>query len=75
MVRFACYTSQFEPKHVEEALKDAEWIQAIQVEGFDFYETFSLVARLEAIKMLFVVATHLDILASNCFKWMSKVSS
>ncbi|KAA3461202.1 Retrovirus-related Pol polyprotein from transposon TNT 1-94 [Gossypium australe] len=32
MVRFACYTSQFEPKCVEEALEDAEWIQAMQDE-------------------------------------------
>ncbi|KAA3459617.1 Retrovirus-related Pol polyprotein from transposon TNT 1-94 [Gossypium australe] len=79
MVRFACYTSQFEPKRVEEALQDVKQIQAMPnelqqfernevwqlvprpVDAVDFNETFALVARLKVIRMLLVVATHLDI--------------
>ncbi|RVW69235.1 Retrovirus-related Pol polyprotein from transposon TNT 1-94 [Vitis vinifera] len=75
-VSYVCYTSQIEPKNVEEALNDEAWVEALheelnqfsrndvwlvaqgfkQIEGIDFDETFALVARLESIQILLVVA-------------------
>ena len=41
-----------------------------QVEGLDFGETFAPVARLEAIRILFVYASHHEM---KLIKWMLKV--
>ncbi|CAM8957230.1 unnamed protein product [Rhodiola kirilowii] len=38
-----------------------------QIEGIDFKETFALVARLEAIRLLLALACHLK---SDCSRWM-----
>jgi hypothetical protein len=43
-----------------------------QVEGLDFDETFALVARLEAIRILLAYACSRNI---SYIKWMSKVLS
>ncbi|CAM8974122.1 unnamed protein product [Rhodiola kirilowii] len=77
--RFASFVSLAEPKTVAEALKDPEWVNAInkledegtvirnkarlvvkgynQQEGIDYDETFTPVARLEAIRLLIAYST------------------
>ncbi|KAL0546271.1 hypothetical protein IC582_016177 [Cucumis melo] len=62
MVANVCYTSTIEPTTVTAALTDEHWILAMQeellqfernqIEGLDFGETFTPVARLEAIRLL-----------------------
>ncbi|KAL8103447.1 hypothetical protein AgCh_027868 [Apium graveolens] len=46
------FLSQTKPKKVEEALQDADW------EGIDYDETFTPVARLEAIRIFLAYAAH-----------------
>nr|GEV95692.1 hypothetical protein [Tanacetum cinerariifolium] len=58
---FACFLSQEEPNRVDQELKDPSWIEAMQEEllqfkmqkeeGIDYEEVFSLVARIEAIRL------------------------
>ena len=114
VITHSCYLSQFEPKKVDEALQDADWVNSMheelhqfvwndvwelvprpkgvnvigtkwifknksdehgtvirnksrlvaqgytQVEGIDFDETFAPVARLESIKILLAIASHLN---------------
>ena len=113
-ITHSCYLSQFEPKKVDEALQDADWVNSMheelhqfirndvwelvprpkgvnvigtkwifknkldkhgivirnksrlvaqgytQVERIDFDETFALAARLESIRILLAVASHLN---------------
>ena len=114
VITHSCNLSQFEPKKVDEALQDADWVNSMheelhqfirndvwelvsrpksvnvigtkwifknkldehntiirnksklvaqgytQVEGIDFDETFALVARLESIRILLAIASHLN---------------
>ena len=114
VITHSCYLSQFEPKKVDEALQDADWVNSMheelhqfirndvwelvprpkgvnvigtkwifknkfdehgtvirnksrlvaqgytQVEGVDFDETFAPVARLESIRILLAIASHLN---------------
>ncbi|XP_065631665.1 uncharacterized protein LOC136068442 [Quercus suber] len=114
VITYSCYLSQFEPKKVDEALQDADWVNSMheelhqfvrndvwelvprpenvnvirtkwifknksdehgtvirnksrlvaqgytQVEGVDFDETFAPVARLESIRILLAIASHLN---------------
>ena len=114
VITHLCYMSQFEPKKVDEALQDADWVNSMheelhqfvrndvwelvprpkgvnvigtkwifknksdehgtviknksrlvaqgytQVEGVDFDETFAPVARLESIRILLAIASHLN---------------
>nr|GEV67758.1 hypothetical protein [Tanacetum cinerariifolium] len=66
---FACFFSQEEPKRVHQALKDPSWIEAMQEEllqfkmqkeeGIDYEEVFSLVARIEAIRLFLAYASFM----------------
>nr|GEV25817.1 hypothetical protein [Tanacetum cinerariifolium] len=66
---FSCFLSQEEPKRVHQALKDPSWIKATQEEllqfkmqkeeGIDYEEVFSLVARIEAIRLFLAYASFL----------------
>jgi len=114
VITHSCYLSQFEPKKVDEALQDTDWVNSMheelhqfvrydvwelvprpkgvnvigtkwifknksdkhgtvirnkfrlvaqgytQVEGIDFDETFAPVARLESIRILLAIASHLN---------------
>ena len=114
VITHSCYLSQFEPKKVDEALQDADWVNSMheelhqfvrndvwelvpkpkgvnvigtkwifknksdehgtvirnksklvaqgytQVEGVDFDETFAPVARLESIRILLAITSHLN---------------
>ena len=114
VITHSCYLSQFEPKKVDEAFQDADWINSMhgelhqfvqndvwelvptpkgvnvigtkwifknksnehgivirnksrfvaqgytKVEGIDFDEIFALVARLESIRILLAIASHLN---------------
>ena len=114
VITHSCYLSQFEPKKIDEALQDADWVNSMheelhqfvrndvwelvprtkdvnvigtkwifknksdehgivirnksrlvaqgytQVEGVDFDETFAPVARLESIRILLAIASHLN---------------
>ena len=114
VITHSCYLSQFEPKKVDEALQDVDWVNSIheelhqfvrndvweliprpkgvnvigtkwifknksdehdtvirnksrlvtqgytQVEGINFDETFAPVARLESIRILLAIASHLN---------------
>ena len=114
VITHSCYLSQFEPKKVDEALQDADWVNSMheelhqfvrndvwelvprpkgvnvigtkwilksksdehgivirnksrlvaqgytQMEGIDFNETFALVARLESIRILLAIFSHLN---------------
>nr|GEX56782.1 hypothetical protein [Tanacetum cinerariifolium] len=71
---FTLTVSQTEPKNIKEAMADSAWIESMQEElhhfdrldeGVDFEESFSPVARLEAVRLFIVVGTpmatkHLD---------------
>ncbi|GJU72507.1 retrovirus-related pol polyprotein from transposon TNT 1-94 [Tanacetum coccineum] len=76
MCMFALIVSQTEPKNIKEAMADFAWIEAmqeeshhlidestgyIQQEGIDFEDSFALVARLEAVWLFIVYATHKSI--------------
>ena len=114
VITHSCYLSQFEPKKVDEALQDVDWVNSMheelhqfvrndvwelvprpkgvnvigtkwifrnksnehdivirnksrlvaqgytQVEEIDFDETFAPVARLESIRILLAIASHLN---------------
>ncbi|KAI3745001.1 hypothetical protein L1987_58101 [Smallanthus sonchifolius] len=67
----SCFISQVEPKNVEMALHDNNWIEAMQEElaqfdklkgfnqqeGIDYTEVYAPVARLEAIRMFLAFAS------------------
>nr|GEU64939.1 hypothetical protein [Tanacetum cinerariifolium] len=61
---FACLQSSIEPANVAEALKDIDWVSAMQgyyqQEGIDYDETFAPVARIEAICLFLAYAAHKD---------------
>nr|GEU87418.1 retrovirus-related Pol polyprotein from transposon TNT 1-94 [Tanacetum cinerariifolium] len=66
---FSCLLSSIEPANVAEALRDADWVSAMvfdqniiysQQEGIDYDETFSPVARIEAIHLFLAYAAHKD---------------
>nr|GEV51506.1 hypothetical protein [Tanacetum cinerariifolium] len=72
---FSCLLSSIEPANVAEALRDADWVNAIlvirnkarlvavgysQQEGIDYDETFAPVARIEAIRLFLAYAAHKD---------------
>ncbi|GJS59722.1 uncharacterized mitochondrial protein-like protein [Tanacetum coccineum] len=71
MCMFALTVSRTEPKNIKEAMTDSAWIEAMQEElhqfdrldvcqqeGIDFEESFSLVARLEAVRLFVAYAAH-----------------
>nr|GFB15943.1 hypothetical protein [Tanacetum cinerariifolium] len=68
MCMFALTVSTAELKNIKEAMVDSAWIEAIQEElhqfdklqeeGIDFEESFSLVARLEAVWIFVTYAPH-----------------
>nr|GEU43391.1 putative reverse transcriptase domain-containing protein [Tanacetum cinerariifolium] len=61
----------FEPRNIKEAMSDHSWIESMQdelhqferldEEGIDFKESFSLVARLKAVRMFVAFASHKNI--------------
>nr|GFA71161.1 hypothetical protein [Tanacetum cinerariifolium] len=64
---FALTVSRTEPKNIKEALADFAWIESMQEElhqfdrlneGVDFEESFTPVARLEAVRLFIAYATH-----------------
>ncbi|GJY47350.1 retrovirus-related pol polyprotein from transposon TNT 1-94, partial [Tanacetum coccineum] len=66
---FACLLSSIEPANVAEALKDADWVSAMQEEldqfarlkeGIDYVEMFAPVARIEAIRLFLAYDAHKD---------------
>nr|GFB22947.1 hypothetical protein [Tanacetum cinerariifolium] len=73
---FSCFLSSIEPANVAEALRDADWVSAMQEEldqfarlkvfgysqqeGIDYDETFAHVARIEAIRLFLAYAAHKD---------------
>nr|GFB96908.1 hypothetical protein [Tanacetum cinerariifolium] len=67
MCIFALTVSQTEPKNIKEAMADSAWIESMQEElhqfdrldeGVDFEESFTPVARLEAVRLFIAYATH-----------------
>ncbi|GKE06591.1 integrase, catalytic region, zinc finger, CCHC-type containing protein, partial [Tanacetum coccineum] len=59
---FACLLSSIEPANVAEALKDADWVSAMQEELDQFarLKLFAPVARIEAILLFLAYASHKD---------------
>nr|GEW30709.1 retrovirus-related Pol polyprotein from transposon TNT 1-94 [Tanacetum cinerariifolium] len=58
---FSYLLSFIEPANVAEALRDADWVIGYsQQEGIDYDETFSPVARIEAIRLFLAYVTHKD---------------
>nr|GEX95230.1 hypothetical protein [Tanacetum cinerariifolium] len=63
---FSCLLNSIEPANVAEALRDADWVSAMQEELDQFARlkvwrlTFALVARIEAICLLLAYAAHKD---------------
>nr|GEX33524.1 hypothetical protein [Tanacetum cinerariifolium] len=67
MCMFALTVSRTKPKNIKKAMDDSAWIKSMQEElhqfdqldeGVDFEESFSLVARLEAVRLFIAYATH-----------------
>ncbi|GJY81867.1 retrovirus-related pol polyprotein from transposon TNT 1-94 [Tanacetum coccineum] len=67
MYMFALTVIRTEPKNIKEAMDDSAWIRAMQEErhqferlgeGIDFEESFTLVARLEAVRLFIVYVAH-----------------
>nr|GEW29585.1 retrovirus-related Pol polyprotein from transposon TNT 1-94 [Tanacetum cinerariifolium] len=67
MCMFALTVSRTEPKNIKEAMVDSAWIESMQEElhqfdrldeGVDFKESFSPVARLEAVRLFIAYAAH-----------------
>nr|GFC22626.1 retrovirus-related Pol polyprotein from transposon TNT 1-94 [Tanacetum cinerariifolium] len=68
MCMFALTVSTTESKNIKEAMADSAWIEAmqeelyqfdrLQEEGIDFEESFSLVARLEAVRIFVAYVAH-----------------
>nr|GEV76712.1 reverse transcriptase domain-containing protein [Tanacetum cinerariifolium] len=62
------YDGSIEPANVAKALRDDDWVSAMQEElvgysqqeGIDYDETFAPVARIEAIRLFLAYATHKD---------------
>nr|GEY32513.1 hypothetical protein [Tanacetum cinerariifolium] len=58
---FSCLLSSIELANVAEALKDVDWVIGYsQQEGIDYDETFTPVARIEAIRLFLAYAAHKD---------------
>nr|GFB30948.1 hypothetical protein [Tanacetum cinerariifolium] len=65
---YALTVSTAEPKNIKEAMADSAWIKAmqeelhqfdkLQEEGIDFEESFTPVARLEAVQIFIAYAAH-----------------
>nr|GEW05966.1 integrase, catalytic region, zinc finger, CCHC-type, peptidase aspartic, catalytic [Tanacetum cinerariifolium] len=64
---FALIVSRTEPKNIKEAMADYAWIESMREElhqfdrldeGVDFEESFSPVARLEAVRLFIAYAAH-----------------
>nr|GEV06664.1 hypothetical protein [Tanacetum cinerariifolium] len=68
MCMFAITVGTAEPKNIKEAMVDSTWIEAmqkelhqfdrLQEECIDFEESFTLVARLEAVRIFFAYVAH-----------------
>nr|GEV38366.1 hypothetical protein [Tanacetum cinerariifolium] len=72
MCMFALTVSRTEPKNIKEAMADSDWIESMQEElhqfdrldgyaqkeGVDFEESFTPVARLEAVRLFITYAAH-----------------
>ncbi|GJZ70749.1 retrovirus-related pol polyprotein from transposon TNT 1-94, partial [Tanacetum coccineum] len=62
---YALTINTIEPKNIKEAMADHSWIESMQdeqEEGIDFEESFSPVARLEAVRMFISYAAHKNII-------------
>nr|GEU36419.1 ribonuclease H-like domain-containing protein [Tanacetum cinerariifolium] len=62
---FSCLLSSIEPANVAEALKDADWVCAMQEELDLRLKTFAPVARIEAIHLFLAYAAHKDFTLSQ----------
>nr|GEV85960.1 hypothetical protein [Tanacetum cinerariifolium] len=67
MCMFALTVIQTKPKNIKEAMADSAWIESMQEElyqfdrleeGVDFEESFTPVARLEAVRLFIAYAAH-----------------
>nr|GEZ48949.1 hypothetical protein [Tanacetum cinerariifolium] len=57
---FSCLLCSIEHTNVDEALRDADWVIGYSQQGIDYNETFSSVARIEAIRLFLAYAAHKD---------------
>ena len=54
VITHSCYLSQFEPKKVDEALQDVDWVNSMHEELHQFVwnDVWELVARLEGVNVI-----------------------
>nr|GEW78109.1 hypothetical protein [Tanacetum cinerariifolium] len=59
---FDGFLTSVEPKNFKQAMTEPSWIDAMQEEGIDFEESFTPVARIEAIHIFIANASHKNIM-------------